>query len=167
MTKRILMLMAIFSFQSLFAFSIGKKGEPFVADGVKWQTMAYADRDIGFEASLPGDPHTRLSNGDVFAISKYEDVYYMISCKLATRYSPPPRAELFLQQVKEANREDNPLDVRLVDLKKPNVKYAVEIVFEDAVFLMLASKNQIYISSVQGEDFSLAPHFFESIVITK
>ena len=160
-------LTAVALFSQISAFEIGKKGKSFTHDNVLWQPVEYVDKDVGFKASIPGVPNSGLANEFVYSGSVYDGVTYEVHSNLKTRFAPPTKKSDFLILLKQSFPKD--VEVVLIPTTKKNVLYLAEIRFskEEKLARIYCSKNQLYWAIVQGDDFSLAPYFFDSVQITK
>lgn len=170
--KKLLLLLALFSFSALFAASISPDGNIVTIENIAWQPIKYEDSDVGFTALMPGGSATYGTDTEwnIYANTTYQGVEYSIACRLASRYSPPPTADLFLSQVRDmykATYEGKDIHVESVSVNQRKVKYSVDVTLENFKARVYCSGNQIYFASVEGSDFSLAPAFFDSVKITK
>ena len=158
------------SFQALPAFSIGKVGTEYSANGIKWTTIEYNNNDNGFKASFPGRVKSGISNSHVFVRGDYEGVLYEINCSINGRYNPPKTESEFIAFVEEAFADD----AQIVPMasNQDKVLYMADLYFVDGskVARIMCSHNQLYKVIVEGGDSSLVSlylDFFEGIQITK
>ena len=168
MTKlaKFLVLAAILCCNTLAAMSIGRDGEAFFIANDPWQGVVYENNDAGFTATIPGEPRSGIANSDAYTYSHYNGVDYEIHCSLNQRIIPWKKYHLFAQQVKDAFAD---AEVVKVVLDQPNVKYAVDVNFSNKAkaVRIICSHNCLYYAIVEGNDLSLAPLFFDSVIITK
>jgi hypothetical protein len=157
------------SFQALSALTIGKVGTHYTANGIKWTTVEYNNNDNGFKASFPGRVKSGISKGNIFIRGEYQEVTYEVHCSINGRYNPPKKESEFIASFEEAFA-----DTAVVSSTSSHDKvlYTVDLYFieESKVARIMCSYNQLYWAIVEGEDFSLVPHyfdFFEGIEIIK
>lgn len=152
----------------LIAMHIGRSGEAFVEEGIKWQKVVYDDEDLGFTVLMPGDPVSGISSmGYIYTYSQYQQADYEVHTKFSKkRYTPPNTEQEFLQQIEEVFLDKAAISVLTV--QDPAVQYAAELFFKDEkkIVRIYASKNALYWALVKG-DFFLADAFFDSLKITK
>ncbi len=167
MKKILISIVLLFSIQQLSAFSIGKEGQPYFENSIEWQPVKYDDDDAGFYMAFPEMPKCGLSNGDVYAYSKYKNVHYEMHTSLSGRFLPPKKEYDFMMLVNDAFAAE--AEILVIPSSQKNVKYIAEIYWNKMgkVVRLYCSSNQLYWVIVEGEDLTLAPLFFDTVNITK
>ena len=150
---------------SLSAFSIGREGNPVTIQGESWQKVKYDNKSSYFSAMLPGEPMSGMGNGDVYSHSEYQGTYFEIKTGMNETYTPPKTPALFLKEACGAFAKEG--KVSLVKPGQSGAKYVTEIVYKtgDKILRVYASKKHLYYAMIEGKDLSLAPTFFDSIVV--
>ncbi|WP_068467857.1 hypothetical protein [Candidatus Protochlamydia phocaeensis] len=162
------LLAGLLSFYSLSAMSMGRSGESFVAGDTLWQPVQYEDERNQLVALIPGEPSCGICNGLSFIYSFYREVNYEIHLKPSVSFVLPETVQEFV----DCFREIPNAQIYVLEPAQPTVRYMLEIHLFDqakttlkALCRLYATNNTIYSAIVEGEDFSLAYEFFNSIKI--
>ncbi|MCP5469225.1 MAG: hypothetical protein H7A36_01810 [Chlamydiales bacterium] len=161
--RRLLICLFLLFATTAFAFTIGRDGEPYTFEGNEWQNCTYENGAFGFAAAFPGKPFSGIANSNAYAHSQHNGTDYEVHCSIAQSYTPPPSQQLFMQQVQAAFGKDG--IVKMMSVDQSGALYVAQITFRgvNRVVRIYCSSNQLYWAIVQGDDFTLAPAFFNSI----
>jgi len=147
--------------------SVGRKGEPYVTNGITWQNVYLEGTKFKVTASIPGSPRSVLMNGNFKVESNYQDTYYWVETKGADDQRPPKSYEDLVKLFTNEKGNFHPLKNQM-----PKVRFAAEYTYTrndgvPGVTHILVSKRKMYIIGAVGKDLSLLKPFFESFNIVK
>lgn len=142
---------------SAASLSMGRDGEPFTEEGIKWQPVHYSSDERYVKANLPGEPRSVMSSDGIYMYSNYDNAIY----ELQIQNMFPEKPE---EGKKQLEKTSGLKVTKIVKAPQPGCLYAIEYQLKtDNSSLkgrLFATKKGAYLALSNGE---VAEAFFESV----
>lgn len=157
-----------FSLGALSALTMGREGEPYYIDGIKWQNVTYDDNVNHLIASLPNEPRS-VFGSSTFLYSKHGKSDYEITIYPTSSYNLPQNVDKCVQIFESATSK-----IYRLTPDQATIQYMFRVEFFDVsqkelqgIAIVMRAKNALYVARIDGSDFSLANVFFDSVDVKK